>query len=284
MTHVSQRIGLRVPWTRARRGAQVAGAFVWMGYTEAMAYPLFLVIQLVSATTSPIVYYFVSRLVDSGPSVGDSYYTFAVIGLTTALAMDGGLRGFGNHLDYALQQGRFETLLIEPIRWRLIPFGLAGWPVLVSVGAGLAGLGTALALGADLRLVGVPAALVVLALGISAGHAIGVVAASVKVLSKRSDPVLSLYTLASSVLAGVVFPVALLPLPLKIVAYCLPQTYALSAMRRLLMADSSAISGPSTGQAVLMLATFIAVVYPLGLWLYGRSLEYGRKLGVLGGY
>jgi ABC-2 type transport system permease protein len=275
---------LRVPWARARRGSQVAGAFVWMGYTEAVAYPLFLAIQFVSATTSPIVYHFVSRLVDSGPSVGDNYYTFAIIGLSTALALDGGLRGFGNHLDYAVQQGTLETLLIEPIRWRLIPFGLAGWPVLVSVVASVIAMSTGLALGADIRLVGVPGALLVLALGIAAGHSIGVVAASVKILSKRSDPVLSLYTLASSVLAGVVFPVALLPLPLRILSYCIPQTYVLSAMRRLLMADSSAISGPSTGQSILMLVTFIAVVYPLGLWLYGRSLEYGRKLGVLAGY
>jgi ABC-2 type transport system permease protein len=275
---------LPLRWTKARRGAQVAGAFVWMGYQEAVAYPLFLIIQFISATTSPMVYYFVSRLVDSGPSVGDNYYTFAIIGLSTVLAMDGGLRGFGNHLDFAVQQGRFETLLIEPIRWRLIPFGLAGWPILVNVVMAVFCMSAGLALGADLRLVGVPGALLVLGLGIASGHAVGIVAASVKVLSKRSDPVLSLYTLASSVLAGVVFPVALLPLPLRILSYCIPQTYVLSAMRRLLMTDSSTISGPSTGQAVLMLLAFIAVVYPLGLWLYGRSLEYGRKLGVLAGY
>jgi hypothetical protein len=35
---------------------------------------------------------------------------------------------------------------------------------------------------------------------------------------------------------------------------------------------------------VLLLLVFIAVVYPIAMWLYGRSLEYGRKMGLLAGY
>jgi hypothetical protein len=36
--------------------------------------------------------------------------------------------------------------------------------------------------------------------------------------------------------------------------------------------------------AVLALAIFNIVVMTLGLWLFSRSLEYGRKMGMLSGY
>ncbi len=105
-----------------------------------------------------------------------------------------------------------------------------------------------------------------------------------KILSKRADPIISLYLLAMTVLSGVVFPVNLLPVWLRWLSYCLPLTYVLSAVRKLLMIDSGTLSGPGAGEAILLLLGFLAIVYPLGLWLYGRSLEYARKLGVLAGY
>jgi len=54
--------------------------------------------------------------------------------------------------------------------------------------------------------------------------------------------------------------------------------------RRLLMTSSAHLSGPSALQGMLLLVAFLVVVYPVALWLYGRALEYGRKIGVLGGY
>jgi len=278
------RFELRLMPARAVKAVQVTGAFLWMGYMEALAYPLALALTVARSAAPPIIYYFVSRLVDSGASVGDNYYTFALIGIVTTAALAGGLVAFGFQLDTTLQQGRFETLLIEPIPWRIIPFGLAALPILMSAFTALIGMLVGLALGADIRLSGVLPALVVLTLGIASGHAVGILAASVKVLAKRSDPVLVLYELAASVFSGVLFPISVLPAPLRVISYCLPQTYVLSAMRRLLMIDTTGISGPSAWEAVLLLVGFLTVAYPFGLWLYGRALEYGRKIGVLAGY
>jgi ABC-2 type transport system permease protein len=269
---------------RAQRGMRVAGAFVWMGYTEARAYPLAFFFPLVTALTSPVVYYFVAQLVDSGPSVGDSYYTFAVIGLAANAAMAGGLTAFASTLDYAIQQGRLETLLVEPVRWRLLPFGLAGWAVVVHSLSALFQFSVGILLGAEINVTGVPVAVIVVVLGILAGHAVGIISGSVKVLSKRSDPVLGLYMTLAFLLSGVVFPVGLLPLPLRVLSYFIPHTYVLSALRHSLMTDTSGITGPAPGPAIALLIVFVAVVYPFGLWLWGRALDYGRTLGVLAGY
>jgi ABC-2 type transport system permease protein len=139
-------------------------------------------------------------------------------------------------------------------------------------------------LGADFQLTAVPLAAFVLLLGVASGHAVGILAASVKVIAKRGDPIIGLYSLATGLLAGTTFPVQLLPVPLRVLSYCLPPTYVISALRRILMPEGDSLSGPTALQAILMLLVFLAIVYPLALWLYGRSLEFGRKMGLLAGY
>ena len=281
MSLTSSIASARVP---VRRGMRVLAVFIWMGYQEALAYPLALVMTAVSLLSQPVIYYFVAQLVDSGQNVGGDYYTFVFLGFIVATMMNGALSAFSGQLDFLLGNGTFETLLVEPVSWRWLSFGMVVWPIFRTVATTLVIAVIGLALGADINFAQLPFALVIIILGVASAHAVGVLAASVKVLSKRADPVLSLYQLGMTVLSGVAFPVSLLPEVLRWLSYCLPMTYVLTAVRKLLMSDGGSISGPSPAQSVLLLLAFLAVVYPLGLWLYGRSLEYGRKLGVLAGY
>jgi ABC-2 type transport system permease protein len=267
-----------------RRGGQVASAFIWMGYKEMLAYPLGFFITQISAVVSTLVYYFIAQLVLSGPNVGGDYYSFVVIGIVALQVMSVGLSAFTVGLDYIIQQGRFESFLVEPINWRILPFGLAAWPILVNLMTAFAMFVVAVLLGAEFRWDAIPLALVILVLGAAANHAVGVLAASVKVLAKRGDPVVGLYTLATTLLSGAIFPIALLPEVLRWISYCLPPTYVLSALRKILLPGSASLPGPSAGQAILLLLAFMAVLYPLAMFLYARALEYGRRMGLLAGY
>ncbi len=266
------------------RASEIAGAFTWMGATESFAYPIGLVMTLVAVLLAPVGLYFVSQLVPPQPSVGGDYFTFASIGIVATTAMQGGLSAFGGQLDVTVSTGRLENLLVEPIRWRLLPFGLAGWTVALSVVTVLVQAILIVVLGAEFNTSGIPLAILLLLAGMASGHAVGILAGSIKVLSKRSDPILSLYNLAIGLLAGTAFPVSLLPAPVRVLSYCLPQTYVLSAVRRVLMVNGSSLTGPSAATATALLAVFLIIVYPLGLWLFGRSLEYARKIGTLAGY
>ncbi|MCU1346549.1 MAG: type transporter, partial [Acidimicrobiia bacterium] len=107
---------------------------------------------------------------------------------------------------------------------------------------------------------------------------------SVKVLAKRTDPVLTVYALVASVLAGVYFPVGLLPGWLQFISRLLPDTYVVSALRHSLMPSSHGLSGPTPAQAIVGLTIFNLVVFPFGIWLFSRALEYGRRVGVLSAY
>ena len=189
----------RVP---VRRGLRVLAVFVWMGYQEMLAYPLALVMTMVSLLSQPVIYYFVAQLVDSGQSVGGDYYTFVFLGFVVSTMMNGALSAFSAQLDFMLGNGTFETLLVEPVGWRWLSFGMVVWPIFRTVATTLVIALIGLALGAQINYAQLPFALLVIALGVASAHAVGVLAASVKVLSKRADPVLSIYQLGMLVLSA----------------------------------------------------------------------------------
>jgi ABC-2 type transport system permease protein len=139
-------------------------------------------------------------------------------------------------------------------------------------------------MGAEYQWSGIPAALLILALGLGASLAVGLLDSAIRVLAKRADPILTIYTLAASVLSGTYYPLEVLPRWLLAVSWLLPHTYVLQALRSVLMPGTISTQGPTTMQAILALVGFCLVFLPIGLWLYGRSLEYGRKMGVLSGY
>jgi ABC-2 type transport system permease protein len=269
---------------QARRAWQVTSAFTWLGYTEELAYPLNFGLKQAQPIFTVVVYYYVSLLVDSGPSVASDYYSFVVVGAVVIRMLDSGLGSFSATLEATVNQGRLESLLVEPIRWKLIPFGLASWSILTSAitAAVMAGLGVLI--GVDIKLDGVVTATLILVLGIGASHALGIVAAAVKLISKRGNPFVTLYGMAVVLLCGLMFPVSSLPAPLRGASYLLPPTYAIQGIRRTLLPGGDGLTGPSTMVSTLALAGFCVIVYPVSLWLYGRSVDVGRRYGTLAGY
>ena len=269
----------------ARRGLGVLGAFIRVGYLMSMSYPLSFVSDQL-ATLAPIVtYHFVARLIAvPSTNVAGDYYTFVIIGFLTSRLLAGGLRGVGDELEDAVREGRFEALLIQPVPWRALPLGLIQWPVIWRWVNAMTVALVSLALSAHYRWSGLPVALIVILLGSTATMTIGNLAAGVKLLAKRTDPILTFYGIAVLIFAGVAYPVQLLPHYVRIFSYAIPETYVISALRHLLMPDGHTLPGPSTTSVILGLVIFNVVVFPLSLWLFGRTLEYGRKTGLLGGY
>lgn len=267
-----------------RRGFQIARAFLDMGLSTGINYPLDFAMSSLRPLVPVVTFFFVAQLVTGGPSVGGDYYSFVVIGVLVTEALQGALGGFSHEVQSAVQQGRFEMLLVEPLRWRILPFGLAGWPIISrATFAGLAAI-VAMMLGAEFRWAELPVALLLFLMGLGACLAIGVLSGAIGVLSKRSDPVLTLYALAAGILSGVAFPLELLPDPVRALSWVVPHTYAIAGMRRVLLPGGASLPGPTLEQAIQGLTIFNIVVFPIVLWLFGRIMEAGRRTGVLSGY
>jgi ABC-2 type transport system permease protein len=268
-----------------RRIVEVSSAFIRMGYITSMAYPLSFISDQLATLAPMVTYFFIAKLlaVPSANVAGD-YYTFVIIGFLASRLLAGGLRGVGDELEDAVREGRFESLLIQPVPWRALPFGLVQWPIIWRLVNVVLVAAVAVLLGAHFRGSGLPAAILVLLLGASATMSIGNLAAGVKLLAKRTDPILTFYSIAVLIFAGVAYPVQLLPHYIRVISYAIPETYVISALRKLLMPHGDTLPGPSPAGVVAGLVIFNVIVFPLSLWTFGRILEYGRKTGLLGGY
>ncbi len=268
-----------------KRTAQISRAFIRMGYINTVSYPLAFIMTELSGAVPAFTFLFISRMIDRNtPSVAGDYYTYVMIGIVSVRMLSAGMQGFISELQSAINQGRLEMLLVEPLRWRLLPFGMAQWHIVLAVISGTIILLVSAAMGANYLISGLPLAILIIALGILASLGVGILDASIKILAKKADPILTLYTLAASIFSGALFPIQLLPSWLTPLSWAIPHTYVIYALRSVLMPGAETLPGPSTGAAILGLALFTAVAIPVGLWLFGRSLEYGRKLGVLGAY
>jgi ABC-type polysaccharide/polyol phosphate export permease len=268
-----------------RRAGHVSVAFLRMDWLMTRAYPMAFVFLELQNLVPVVIYYFVAELVGvGGPKVGYDYYTFVVLGMLGTQFISAGLLGLGSALVRAVQEGRFEMLLIEPVKWRLLPFALVQWPIVLQAGGAVATIAVAAILGAQFRLAGLPAAVIVLGLGTAAGIGLSVLASSVRVLAKQGDPVLGVYVILTQIFSGVYFPVSSLPPAIRPLAALLPNTYVIDSLRRVMMPAGANLPGPRLAVSVVALMIFNLALFPIAIWLFGRSMQYGRKMGVLGGY
>ncbi len=257
-------------------------AFLRMDCIEDLSYPMSFAFTLLKVIFPIFLYYFIGQLV-ADARVGDDYFTFVVIGLAVAAMMQGAMAGFGGSLQRAFMRGTLETLLVEPVPWTFLPIAMNLWQGILGIISGVTILIAGLALGASFVPSGIPAFLLLTALGIVASTGVGILSAALLMLTLKSQPVLAVYTMAASLLAGSVFSVSQLPEWLQWMAWLIPQTYVINGARTVLMEDPGSFSIP-VGTAIVALVIFNMVVFPIGVILFRRSLEYARKMGLLSGY
>jgi ABC-2 type transport system permease protein len=270
---------------RLRGIGLTAWAFLRVGALDTLAYPLSFVLSNIGHLTNVFLYYFIARIIDPGGGlVGSDYFTYAVLGVLVVRVLGAGLEEFGSMVQRTIDQGQLELYLVQPVGWRVLPFAWFQWLLCYRVLGGIVTMLVALALGGRYRADQLPLAFVVLALGVCATHAIGVIAGSIRILAKRSDPVLMLYGIATTVFAGLFVPVQVMPRPLQWLSWLTPHAYTVDALRQLMLLDPGNSSRISVGNAIIALVIFTIVAYTLGLWLFTRCLNFARRNGLLGAY
>lgn len=271
------------PLSTRKAVVAMASAFFRVDAVEEFNYPLSFAMRLLGVVAPLIPFFFISELVGRSPQVGGDYLTFTVIGLSMTALLSSAMVGFGNTLQQAFQRGTMETFLVEPIPWTTLPLAMNQWQVMNGLIYTTLILGTGALLGANYELAGAPAAALIAVLGIVAGLAIGIVSAAVLLLTLKSTPVIRIYDIAASLLAGSLFSVSQLPGWAQAFSALLPHTYVINGVRTALMADPGSYE-VSLQRAVVALLIFDVVVFGFGIFLWRRTLEYSRKIGLLGGY
>lgn len=262
---------MRKLWAFLRRDLQVAasyrigGVFVVTGGVVTLAF-----------------FFFLSKTVGDSPLIraryGSDYFSFALLGVTGAAVLRSLQTRFAARLREAQLDGSLEALLAAPLSTFHAVAGLAAWPIASALLRALAlVVAGATLFGAELSVQPLAFALSLL-LSLAAFSALGLLSAAFVLTFKRGDPFTYFLDVTSYLLAGVAFPVEVLPTALQWVSRLLPATYALRALRASALGGASpAAPWPSLG----VLAVFSVLLWPLAAGALTLARRHVERAGTL---
>ena len=233
-----------------------------------------------TTAVSLTLFYYVSRLVSS-PRIGspDDYYAFVVVGIVIFTMLTSTLTTPVATLRAELQAGTFERMVLSafgPVRsiasLLLFPVMLAFVMALLSI----AYAGTFF--GLDLRWSTAAAALPVGLLGAVAFAPFGLLMTAAVVLFKQTNAGATFFMTAVTLLAGVYFPVALLPDWIEWGSEVQPFTPAVDLLRNVLVGTPLS---ESVAVSLAKMIGFTAVLTPLALLALRGALARSRSKGTI---
>ncbi len=261
-----------------------AAAFLERDFRVAWSYRMSFLFQYVSMPFALVTTRFVAELVapqDALEQYGGDYFAFALLGVALQALMYPVLTVFRGAVREAQVMGTFEAILMTRTGagTAVLASGLyqsaqaAVQPLLVIPLLGYL-------MGAPLAWSSSPLAFGVIVLALFGFAGFGLCSAAFTIAFKQSEPfTLGLFTV-TTMLSGVVFPVALLPGWLQPVSQALPLTHAAEALRGVFIQGAHVAA---LGWHVAALSSF-ALMFPVGLFAIGRATESARDRGTLGQY
>ncbi len=226
-----------------------------------------------------------ARLVRDAPELeryGGDYFPFVLLGMSILVFVTVGITTFSNRIVEEQNLGTLEVVLASPVDLATFLVGGLVVPMARAVVVVIGYVVVAhVAFGVRLDPDGLVVAVPVAVLTVVAFGAIGVLSASLVLLTKRSDPIALVAAQASTFLGGALFPIALLPGWLRWSARCFPSYWSIEALRRALLGDEGlgAAVGPT-----LVLAAFAVGLVVVAALAFRASVRLGRRLGTLGAY
>lgn len=210
---------------------------------------------------------------------GNDYFAFSLLGMAVSVFVSTGLSSLSEEIRAAQVQGTLECLLMTPTSPTLILFASSLWSFVESFIACLLYIGLAIAiLGISVTPVRALLVLAVLGLTFCCFLSLGMISAAFIMVFKQGNPVNMIFGTSSYFLGGLLFPVEVLPAPLRTVSAFLPMTRAATAVREiLLVAPERAEWLP----ALAYLAAFALVVGPIGVVCMRYSLTRAKRDGSL---
>lgn len=270
------RAALLKGWAFLRRDLQIQ-----------LSYRLATLLQLFGIVFSVSAFYFVARVFGPAASpflveYGGDYFPFVLVGIAFGAYEAVGMSAFAEAIRSGQTLGTLEAMLVTPTRLETILASSALWSFLQATAQVLAYLAVGgLVFGAPLGRANTGVALLTLLLSLLAFSGLGIISASIILVTKRGDPVAFLLASLSALLSGVYYPVAVLPTWLQSLAALLPLTHALRALRLALL-EGAGLS--EVAPSLAMLALFALVVLPGGIWAFRWALRRARSDGTLTQY
>ncbi|MBM4284977.1 MAG: ABC transporter permease [Deltaproteobacteria bacterium] len=259
-------------------------AFFVRDFLWDLSYPLNFAWRFASIMFTLITFYFLGRLLASGASphlaaYGGEYFPFVMVGLALASFQGVALTSISYTISYGMYTGTLEAMLVTPTSLSTIIFSSVLYQfttALLEIGIYI--LFSAAFFGMVLGRADLPAAGLLLLLTLLAHLPLGILSAGFLLLFKRGDPITALLGHLSGLVAGVYFPIQVLPGWLQSVAQLLPFTHALEGLRQAVL-NGKGVTDLSFQIAVLGL--FALALTPLSLAVFAWTVRQAKRLGTL---
>lgn len=255
-------------------------AVVKRDFKLALSYRLRFVAQLLSAVFSLTLFYYLSRLVGTNLFESpDAYYAFAVIGLIILQVLNSTIATPPGTLRQELVAGTFERIVLSPFGAVGTAISMMVFPFFYSLVTGIGMLGFAsLAFGVDVEWVTVPLVIPVAVLAALSFAPFGVALLAMVLVVKQVAAGTTWIIAGISLIAGLYFPVTVLPGWIEWASDVQPFTPAVELMRNLLVGTE--LTDP-VWLDLLRLTGFAAVLLPLSVWTLQTAIRTSRRRGTI---
>jgi len=262
----------------------VATAFLKRDFSLAVSYRLSFIMQLSGIFISVTAFYFLSKLFGAAlvpqlQEYGGDYFSFVLIGLAFSGYLNLSLSGFSQSIREGQMMGTLEIMLASPTRLSSILISSILWPyLLMTLNVIIYLVFGVFVFNVDVSNANFLASVVILIPAIASFSGIGILSAAVVLLVKKGDPVAWFYGSLSGLLAGVFYPISVLPGWLEPLSRVLPMTYALDAMRLAMLRGYSLyqIRGD-----IFALVGFTLILTPLAFMVFRKALKRAKMEGSL---
>lgn len=269
------------------RQSSILVAFLWRDILNEISYKLSFLFQLLGIFPVVLMFFFLSRLVGSSISgplqpYGGSYFPFVLIGIAVQNYLTLSLSMFSGNLRESQLSGTLEAVLVTPVSFPSFLMGSTAYSfvfnslrifIYLTVGSLLFHI--------HFNWTRLPVALGVIGLIIAAFSSLGIFSASFIMLFKRGDPINWGFNVISWLLGGVYYPVNILPSWLQKVAYIIPMTHSLEALRLILLTEHRL---SVLWDHLLVLGLWGAIGLPVSFFCFRFALNRARMQGTLGHY
>ena len=262
-------------------------AFIRRDFLTQTSYRLAFIMRVGGMLISVSIFYFISQILGAAVSpylerYGSDYFHFALLGI----AFYPFIRLSANSLADAVHEyqhtGTLEVLFLSPTPifaslimstlWRYC------WAFVESLFYLLV---AGLFFHAHLDWSNVLSAVLIVLLTLLANAGLGFINASFVLVTKRTSPLARLLELVTNLLAGVYYPVEVLPEWLRAFSRLLPATYSFDALRRTMLQSASLAD---VGRDLLALAVFTLALLPIGVVTFRYAVRWAKTDGSLSQY
>jgi ABC-2 type transport system permease protein len=245
-------------------------------FIENTTYKASFLLEMGGILANTLSFFFIAKLVGDSAEpflqeYGGQYFPFVIIGIAFSGYMTASLNSYTEAIGKEQGLGTMEALLITPTGIPTIIMSGAIWNfVFTTVKVVIYLLLGALFFGLDLSHANIPAALLVLMLTIIAMSGFGIFSAGFTLILKKGDPVNFFVSGFSRFLAGVYFPITILPAWVQKLSMVVPLTYALHALRMTILTGAPL---SHVYADIIALVIFSAVLLPFSILFFKMAVR-----------